>query len=41
MTRVFDASAVLAALFNEPGADRVVELWTGAENLPSKSAPKS
>ena len=33
MTRVFDASAVLAALFEEPGADRVVELWADGENL--------
>ena len=33
MTRVFDASAVLAALFEEPGTDRVVELWADGENL--------
>ena len=33
MTQVFDASAVLAAIFEEPGADRVVELWTEGENL--------
>ena len=33
MTRVFDASAVLAALFDEPGGDRVTELWADGENL--------
>lgn len=35
MTRVFDASAVLAALFEEPGTERVVELWADGENLMS------
>ncbi|GEM_PF-6142298 len=33
MTRVFDASAILAAPFEEPGTDRVVELWAEGENL--------
>ncbi len=33
MTRVFDASAVLAAIFEEPGADQVVALWSEGENL--------
>lgn len=33
MTRVFDASAVLAAIFEEPGADRVVALWAEGESL--------
>ena len=33
MTRVFDASAVLAAIFDEPGGDRVTELWAEGENL--------
>ena len=33
MTRVFDASAVLAAIFDEPGGDRVTELWADGENL--------
>ena len=33
MTQVFDASAVLAAIFEEPGADRVVALWAEGENL--------
>ena len=33
MTRVFDASAVLAAIFDEPGGDRVTELWVDGENL--------
>ena len=33
MTRVFDAAAVLAALFEQPGTDRVVELWAECENL--------
>ena len=30
--RVFDASAVLAALFTEPGADKVELLWAEGEN---------
>lgn len=33
MTRVFDASAVLAALFDEPGGDRVIALWAEGENM--------
>lgn len=33
MTQVFDASAVLAALFEEPGTERVVALWADGENL--------
>lgn len=33
MTRVFDSSAVLAAIFDEPGGDRVAELWADGENL--------
>ena len=33
MTQVFDASAVLAAIFEEPGANRVVALWSAGENL--------
>lgn len=32
MTRVFDSSAVLAAIFNEPGGDRVTALWSEGEN---------
>ncbi len=31
--RVFDASAVLAAIFEEPGSDRVTDLWADGENL--------
>jgi ribonuclease VapC len=30
--RVFDASAVLAAIFLEPGADMVDELWSEGDN---------
>ena len=33
MTRVFDASAVLAAIFEEAGASQVVALWSAGENL--------
>lgn len=33
MTRVFDSSAVLAALFQEPGGDTVVSMWVDGENL--------
>ena len=33
MTRVFDSSAVLAALFQEPGGDKVVAMWVDGENL--------
>ena len=33
MTQVFDASAVLAAIFEEPGADRVEALWAQGDNL--------
>lgn len=33
MTRVFDASAVLAAIFEEAGGNRVVALWSAGENL--------
>lgn len=33
MTRVFDSSAVLAALFQEPGGDTVVAIWVDGENL--------
>ena len=33
MMRVFDASAVLTALFMEPGVERVTELWADGENL--------
>ncbi len=29
---MFDVSAVLAAIFKEPGADVVAELWTAGEN---------
>jgi ribonuclease VapC len=32
-TRVFDASAVLAAIFLEPGADTVTALWAEGDNL--------
>ena len=37
MVRVFDASAVLAALFDEAGADRVIELWSGSDSLLSSA----
>lgn len=33
MTRVFDSSAVLAAVFQEPGGDDVVAMWADGENL--------
>ena len=33
MRRVFDSSAVLAAIFQEPGGDNVVALWAKGENL--------
>jgi len=33
MTQVFDASAVLAAIFEEPGADRIEALWAEGDNL--------
>ena len=33
MTQVFDASAVLAAVFDESGGHRVTELWADGENL--------
>ena len=33
MTRVFDASAVLAAIFDEPGGERVTGLWADGENI--------
>ena len=33
MTRVFDSSAVLAAVFQEPGGDAVVALWAEGDNL--------
>ncbi len=33
MTQVFDASAVLMVIFEEPGADRVEGLWTKGDNL--------
>jgi ribonuclease VapC len=33
MTRVFDSSAVLAAIFQEPGGDSAVALWAEGENL--------
>lgn len=33
MRRVFDSSAVLAAIFQEPGGDNVVALWAEGENL--------
>jgi len=33
MTQVFDASAVLAAIFEEPGAERVEALWAAGDNL--------
>lgn len=33
MTRVFDSSAVLAAVFQEPGGNDVVALWADGENL--------
>ena len=35
MTRVFDASAVLAAIFEEPGGDRVIGLWAEGDNMMS------
>ena len=37
MVRVFDASAVLAALFDEAGADRAIELWSGSDSLLSSA----
>ena len=33
MTRVFDASAVLAAIFQEPGSEQVAVLWQDGDNL--------
>lgn len=33
MIRVFDSSAVLAAVFQEPGGDSVVAAWAAGENL--------
>lgn len=33
MTWVFDSSAVLAALFQESGGDKVVAMWVDGENL--------
>ncbi len=33
MTRVFDTSAVLAALALEPGGEKVAELWAAGDNL--------
>lgn len=33
MIRVFDSSAVLAAVFQEPGGDSVVATWADGENL--------
>lgn len=33
MKRVFDSSAVLAALFQEPGGQNVVAMWAEGENL--------
>ncbi len=33
MKRVFDSSAVLAALFQEPGGENVVAMWDAGENL--------
>jgi|JI6StandDraft_1071083.scaffolds.fasta_scaffold38770_5 ribonuclease VapC len=33
MTRVFDASAVLAAIFQEPGSEQVAQLWQDGDNL--------
>ena len=32
MTRVFDSSALLAAIFNEPGGDVVAGLWAEGDN---------
>lgn len=33
MIRVFDSSAVLAAVFQEPGGESVANLWAEGENL--------
>ena len=33
MIQVFDSSAVLAAIFQEPGVDSVVAAWADGENL--------
>ena len=33
MIKVFDSSAVLAAVFQEPGGDSVVAAWAAGENL--------
>ncbi len=33
MKRVFDSSAVLAAVFQEPGGEGVVAMWADGENL--------
>jgi len=33
MTQVFDASAVLTAIFEESGADRIEALWAEGDNL--------
>ena len=33
MKRVFDSSAVLAALFQETGGESVVAIWADGENL--------
>ena len=33
MTQMFDASAVLAVIFEEPGADQVEALWAEGDNL--------
>lgn len=35
MKRVFDSSAVLAALFQEPGGESVVAVWTEGESFNS------
>ena len=35
MTRVFDSSAILAALFAEPGGEAVAALWAEGDNLVS------
>ena len=35
MTRVFDSSAILAAIFAEPGGEAVAALWAQGENLVS------
>jgi ribonuclease VapC len=35
MKRIFDASAILAAIFLEPGAEQTAQLWADGENYVS------